>query len=203
MTVPSTCLGLPIILASASPRRRELLREAGISFEVVVSDASEPLKGEDESCADYARRVAELKARPVAIRHPGRLTLGADTIVVVDNQVLGKPADADEAGEMLRRLSGRAHQVMTGVALLCVAATGEAWVDSRVAETRVVFHDLTPTQIDDYVASGEPLDKAGSYGIQGLGGRLVAGYDGSYTNVVGLPMETVMGMLTERRDVTV
>lgn len=186
-----------LILASASPRRRELLQQAGYEFEVVEALGVEPGRNAGESCPDYARRIAEAKARAAAARHQGRLALGADTIVVLDDQVLGKPDDAAQAAAILARLSGRTHRVYTGVALATADAGGQVAALSRVAATAVRFKRLEPDRIADYVATGEPLDKAGAYGIQGLGATLVAGFDGSYSNVVGLPLETVAELLAE------
>lgn len=187
-------LEAPLILASASPRRRELLAQCGIEFEVISADDPEPLREAAEDCLAFVRRAAEAKASQVARRHPRRLVLGADTIVVVDDEVLGKPADAQDAAAMLRRLSGREHCVHTGVALLS-AAGDEIDIDSRTATSRVTFRLLSDAEIQAYVATGEPMDKAGAYGIQGLGGRLVARFQGSFTNIVGLPMELVRQML--------
>ncbi len=187
-------LEAPLILASASPRRRELLAQCGIEFEVISADDPEPLREAAEDTLAFVRRAAEAKASQVARRHPRRLVLGADTIVVVDDEVLGKPADAQDAAAMLRRLSGREHCVHTGVALLS-AAGDEIDIDSRTATSRVTFRLLSDAEIQAYVATGEPMDKAGAYGIQGLGGRLVARFQGSFTNIVGLPMELVRQML--------
>lgn len=189
----------PLILASASPRRRDLLREAGIEFEIVVPEAVEPSRATGEDARAFAQRAALAKATEVARRRAGRLVLGADTIVVLDGEVLGKPRDEAEARAMLARLSGRTHHVYSGVALARAHPDGGVAADSAVAETRVTFRRLDAGDIAAYVGTGEPLDKAGAYGIQGLGGRLVAGYEGSYTNVVGLPMETVRRMLRGRR----
>ena len=184
-----------LVLASASPRRQYLLRSAGIGFEVVVPHDDEPDRLPDEDCEEYARRAATAKAQAVALRMPGRPVLGADTVVVLEGEVLGKPADADEAERMLRRLSGRTHRVCTGVALARGGADGNVAVTSLVVVTEVTFRALGEGEIAAYVATGEPLDKAGAYGIQGLGGKLVAGYSGSFTNVVGLPMEAVERLL--------
>ena len=193
-----TSAGAPLILASASPRRRDLLREAGVEFEVVAPDEAEPLQAAGEEARAFARRAAWAKATQVARRQPGRLALGADTIVVLDGEVLGKPQDEAEARAMLARLAGRTHHVYTGVALARAHPDGGLLVESAVAQTRVTFRRLTADDIAAYVGTREPLDKAGAYGIQGLGARLVAGYEGSYTNVVGLPMEAVSGMLSRR-----
>jgi len=172
----------PLILASASPRRRQLLEFIGLGFAVVPAEADEtPFAGEDPST--YASRAARDKALEVAARHPGRLVLGADTVVEVDREILGKPASADDAASMLRRLSGRSHLVHTALALV---------VDGRLHEVvdsaRVEFVQLTDELIRWYVATGEPTDKAGAYAIQGLGGLLVSRVDGSPHTVVGLPL---------------
>jgi septum formation protein len=193
----------PLILASTSPRRRRLLQEAGIEFEVMAADGPEPEKLPGESCSDFARRAAEWKAGSVALRFPGRLVLGADTVVALDGDALGKPADAAEAEAMLARLSGRTHCVYTAVAIAITDDDGRSRIISDVAATAVTFRNLTEAEISEYVATGEPLDKAGAYGIQGLGGRLVAGYEGCYTNVVGLPMETVAAMMQQVRETPV
>jgi septum formation protein len=173
-----------IILASSSPRRAELLTAAGIPFDVHPVDVDETrLDGETaDSCA---RRLALAKAGAVS-RPPGRIVLGADTLVVVDGDALGKPADAAEATAMLRRLSGRAHEVVTGVGIV---HDGGATVD--LVSTRVTFEPLSEEEIAWYVGTGEPRDKAGAYGIQGGASRFVARIDGSYSNVVGLPVELV------------
>lgn len=181
-----------MILASQSPRRIELMREAGYPITVSPADVDEtPLP--DETPFELVARLAEAKALRIAGRRaaPGDLVLAADTIVTIDGEVLGKPADAEDARRMLRRLSGRTHQVATGVCLARGAARGqEPQADvSFVSVTDVTFYPLTDAEIDAYVASGEPLDKAGAYGIQGAGGRmLVEKIDGDFYNVVGLPI---------------
>ncbi len=180
-----------LILASASPRRKQLLEGAGLSFTIVVSDVDEngPVKG---SPAQHARRLAEKKAAAVARLHPESHVIGADTIVVVDGDVLGKPSSTDEALRMLSRLSGRAHLVYTGWSVQCRA---RGFSFSGVEETRVQFKDLTPSEISWYVSTNEPMDKAGSYAIQDLGAALVKSVIGSYTNVVGLPLCEVVEVL--------
>jgi len=171
-----------LILASGSPRRRQLLELIGVSFAVLPADVDEtPLAGEDPVA--YASRAARDKALEVAASHPGRLVLGADTVVEVDQEILGKPASADDAATMLRRLSGRSHVVHTALALVTDSTAHEV-VDSA----RVQLVDLTDEMIRWYVATGEPMDKAGAYAIQGLGGLLVAGVEGSPHTVVGLPV---------------
>jgi septum formation protein len=184
--------GAPLILASASPRRRELLAQAGFSFEVVPADVPEVRKlGEDP--IRFVTRLAREKAEAVAASRsitPDTIVLGADTIVVVDEEVLGKPQDAADAARMLRLLSGQTHQVITGV---CLAKGRER---QRAAEvTFVRFATLSDEEIDAYVATGEPLDKAGAYAIQGRAGRWVPRIHGCYFNVVGLPLALVSSMI--------
>ena len=177
---------MTIVLASASPRRADLLRAAGIAFEVVVADIDERILA-GEAAAAYVRRLAEAKARAAMPRASGRPVLAADTVVVVDGAVLGKPVDADDARRMLRLLSGRTHSVLTGVCL-----TGTCCVEeTHVEETSVEFATLSAEEIDWYVASAEPMDKAGAYAIQGLASRFVTTIHGSYSNVVGLPVHVV------------
>lgn len=177
-----------LVLASASPRRAELLRLAGLEFDVVVSDADETMHP-DETAVTYVCRVAEAKADLVGARYPDRLVLAADTTVVADGVMLGKPRDAAEARAMLTRLSGRTHEVMTG---LCLRGATRR---SAVEVTTVEFAPLSAGEIEWYVASGEPFDKAGAYAIQGLASRFVLRIEGSYANVVGLPVATLYRML--------
>jgi len=181
-----------LILASASPRRAELLRAAGYAFEIVPADIDESA-GPGEPPEHYVRRVAAEKARTVLRQFPDCTVLAADTTVVVDGAMLGKPSDDEDARQMLARLSGRAHRVLTGVV---VAGGGRE--AGAVASTLVRFAVLTPADIDWYVASGEPCDKAGAYGVQGLASRFVDGIQGSYSNVVGLPVALVHALLTEQ-----
>jgi septum formation protein len=183
----------PLVLASASPRRAELLRLAGFTFEVAPADVDE-MPREAELAEHYVRRLAEAKARAVAAQHPGAAVLGADTTVAVDGAILGKPADSADAVAMLHRLQGRAHDVLTGVAVV-----GPGWSASSVATTRVWMAPLTAEDIDGYVASGEPMDKAGAYAIQGLASRFVTRIEGSYPNVVGLPVHLVHELLAAYR----
>jgi septum formation protein len=183
-------MSLPrLILASASPRRAELLTAAGIDFEVMPADVDESMDVEDTP-EGYVRRVAQLKAEAVRPRAGDRPVLGADTIVIVGNAVLGKPSDTADAGRMLRLLSGREHTVMTGVCLINPAAESGR-VQMSTTRTSVGFAALTDEEISWYVASGEPMDKAGAYAIQGLASRFVTRIDGSYSNVVGLPVALV------------
>jgi septum formation protein len=190
-----------LVLASASPRRQELLRNAGIPFVVQPTDVPEvPRAG--ESAKACAERLAREKALAVFRDRPKDLVLGADTIVVINGEMLGKPADADDAARMLRLLSGRTHQVTTGVCLAGPSAreTGNrqlttGFEDIRSETTQVTMHTLTEDDIRFYVASGEPMDKAGAYGIQGLASRWISRIEGDYFNVVGLPVALVCRML--------
>lgn len=184
----------PLILASQSPRRRALLAASGLEFEVRVSNTDESLHLESGAPRIVALKTALAKGEAIAEMAPaGRLILSADTIVIIDHEILNKPADRAEARAMLGRLSGRTHEVITGITLL--RAGGEALSDAVSA--KVLFHKLDPQLIDDYVDSGEADDKAGSYGIQGLGARLVAAVDGDLTGVIGLPMARLRGMFVE------
>jgi septum formation protein len=180
-----------LVLASASPRRRELLRNAGILFEVQPANIAEgPLPG--ESAKDCAERLAREKALVVAAQRPNDVVLGADTLVVVDGQILGKPSNAADATRMLRLLSGREHQVITGV---CLVFEGKATVASET--TSVTMSEITDQEIAGYIASGEPMDKAGAYAIQGIASRWIPRIEGDYSNVVGLPVALVFGMLRQ------
>lgn len=180
-----------LILASASPRRADLLTAAGFLFDVVPVEIDESVRpGEDP--AGYVSRLALAKARDVARRNPGSLVLGADTAVVAGDRILGKPSDADEAAGMLKTLSGRGHEVLTGVAI-CLDAREAC----DVARTGVRFLHLSATEIAWYVASREPYDKAGGYAVQGLASRFVESIDGSYSNVVGLPVSMVYRVLKD------
>jgi septum formation protein len=184
----------PLILASASPRRRELLRLLGHPFRVVVSEVAEPpFAGGDP--VEYAVLLARAKARQVAEgRRRPAVILGADTVVELDGRVFGKPRDGAEAAAMLGALSGRTHRVITAVALLGPQEEEE----TAAVQTAVTFRTLRPDQIARYVATGEPLGKAGAYAIQGRGAALVTGLTGDYFNVVGLPVATVATMLARR-----
>jgi septum formation protein len=191
-----------LVLASASPRRQELLRNAGISFVVQAADIDEnPLAGEPaRACAE---RLAREKALEVWRSRPSDLVLGADTVVVVDGQNLGKPVDTADAGRMLRMLSGRVHQVITGVCLARPVASGQLLRASnpecRVASetTQVTMTDISEADIQAYVGTGEPMDKAGAYAIQGRASRWIPRIEGDYSNVVGLPVALVYRMLRE------
>lgn len=182
---------LSLYLASGSPRRRELLTQLGLHFERVITDVEE-LRRDEESAQHYVRRLAREKAQAgVAVAPQDLPVLGADTIVVLNGEVLEKPRDAAHAAEMLVRLSGKTHQVMTAVAL----ADRQRELDCLVL-TEVTFRLLTPQDISDYIASGEPMDKAGAYGIQGLGGNFVRKINGSYHAVVGLPLVETSELLS-------
>ena len=187
---------MALILASASPRRQELLRNAGIEFTVRPANVPEDVfPGETPEV--YVRRLALAKARKVFEKHPGDQVLGADTIVVVDYSIIGKPVDASDAIRMLRLLSGREHRVITGVCLLTPNSepSRSAREDIRVEVTRVTMRSLTHEEIVAYVAHGEPMDKAGAYAIQGLASRWIPRIEGCYFNVVGLPIALVDAML--------
>jgi len=207
-----------LVLASASPRRQDLLQSAGISFVVQPADVDEtPLP--KESARECAERLAKEKALAVWQKRPEDLVLGADTVVVVDNMILGKPADGEDAARMLRMLSGRVHQVITGV---CFAGAREQGTGTRVRgpgasqiaphllpgtgkkeirtsseTTSVTMSVISDREIRDYVATGEPMDKAGAYAIQGIASRWIPRIEGDYSNVVGLPVALVYRMLRE------
>lgn len=202
-----------LVLASASPRRQDLLQSAGISFVVQPADVDEtPLA--KESARECAERLAKEKALAVWQKRPEDLVLGADTVVVVDDVILGKPADAEDAARMLRMLSGRVHQVITGV---CFAGANGPRARSRgqgpgdrktnliedteirtASETTLVtMSGISDREIRDYVATGEPMDKAGAYAIQGIASRWIPRIEGDYSNVVGLPVALVYRMMRE------
>ncbi len=180
-----------IILASNSPRRRSLLERAGLRFAVIPSRIPEG-DPRDIPPERYVRELAKAKALDVARSHPDSWVIGADTVVVVDGAVLGKPASKEDARRMLHRLSGRTHEVWTGFCI-CRRADGRLFADT--VRTFVQFKDLAPAEIDWYIGTGEPFDKAGAYAIQGIGTFLVRRIEGSYTNVVGLPVCEVIEIL--------
>ncbi|HWR73692.1 MAG TPA: nucleoside triphosphate pyrophosphatase [Nitrospirota bacterium] len=182
-----------IILASNSPRRRDLLRQVGIEFTTAPEDVDES-RIPGESPEEYAVRVAADKAKAAAERTGEGVIIAADTIVVLEDRVLGKPSDIQEAERMLEMLSGRMHHVITG---LVVLDAGSKRMLSRAADTKVWFRKLAADEIRSYVASGEPLDKAGAYGIQGSGALLVERIEGCYFNVVGLPLSILSEMLKD------
>ena len=182
---------LHVLLASASPRRRELLSLVGILHEVRPADIDEtPLPGERP--APHVERLARGKAATIARRTPEALTIGADTIVVVDGDILGKPGDTKDAARMLQRLSGRTHTVFTAVAV-----TFRGRTVSAVEEVEVTFRSLGEREIERYIETGEPLDKAGAYGIQGYGATVVERIDGDYFAVMGLSLVLLVRLLAE------
>ena len=180
-----------IILASHSPRRRELLTALGIVFEVIGTDLDESMTA-GESVEEHVLRLAGQKAWAVSCRNPDALVLGADTVVVVDGAVLGKPADEEDAARMLGMLSGRTHEVLTGIAIIPPQCQ-DAY--AQVVRTAVVMRGLDPKEIAAYVATGEPMDKAGAYAVQGMASAFITRIEGSYPNVVGLPTAEVIGLL--------
>jgi septum formation protein len=182
---------MPIVLASASPRRQELLKSAGLEFEVRPANIPE-VRRENESARDFAERMAQEKAHAVWNEREDQYVLGADTVVVIDENPLGKPESEDDAARMLRLLSGREHEVITGV---CLA--GPEFEDVRSVTTVVHFAPLSEADIRDYIATREPMDKAGAYAIQGMASRWISKVEGDYSNVVGLPLDLVLRMLRE------
>jgi septum formation protein len=185
-----------LILASASPRRRELLQAAAISFSIQAADIPEEFQA-GETPESFCQRLAREKAMAVFSVLPGETVLGADTIVVVDGEILGKPRDQEDAIRMLHLLSGRQHEVITGVCLI-----GNSFpADVRAATTRVTMDGITEPEIQAYVATGEPMDKAGAYAVQGGASRWITKIEGDYTNVVGLPIPLVWKMLREHQAV--
>lgn len=182
-----------LILASASPRRSELLRHLGVPFRVVIADVDEtPMP--QEAPVPYTLRLAEAKARAVLTLYSAATVLGADTIVTLDGDLLGKPADADDARRMLRLLRNRNHAVTTGVALLQAGTTL-----THAEATQVFVGNITDAEIDAYIATGEPMDKAGAYGLQGQAQRWIPRIEGEYSNVIGLPVARVYAMLQSLR----
>ncbi len=185
---------LPLVLASASPRRQALLAGQGLGFEVVPSTLREPAPDPGEAPADYAARMARIKGSDIAAKHPEKVIVSADTIVVQDATILGKPKDVGDALHMLSSLAGRWHEVMTG---FCVLRHGDGVSLCRTVTTRVHMAENSRSMLQAYIATGEPMDKAGAYGIQGIGAFLVDEVKGSYTNVVGLPLRSVLDFLLE------
>jgi septum formation protein len=181
------------VLASASPRRRDLLRDLGLTFTVHAPDVDERRDVPDDPDR-HAAVLAERKAHFAAEKFHECVILAADTIVVLNGRILGKPADEDEAFAMLRALAGREHRVLTGV---CVGHAARGRFETRVVSTAVRFRAVDDEELRRYVASGEPMGKAGAYAIQGRGGLLVAGIEGDYSNVVGLPLGATLDLLEE------
>jgi len=202
---------MALVLASASPRRQELLRSAGIAITVQPTNIPEtPLDGENPKA--FAERLAREKAWAIFKLRPNEFVLGADTIVVVDGQILGKPTNAADAARMLRLLSGRTHEVTTGVCLMGprpatspdgggagTAKHESSLGDTRSETTRVTMSTFSDEEIQAYIATGEPMDKAGAYAIQGMASRWIPRIEGDYSNVVGLPVALVYRMLREHK----
>jgi septum formation protein len=180
-----------IVLASGSPRRGEILSNAGIAYLRQIPAGIDETPAPEEAPRDYVMRLAREKASAIAA-NTDRIVLGADTTVVIEGEILGKPSDAADAARMLRRLSGRMHEVITGI---CLSSRRGQVVDA--ASTRVWFTTLSDAEIEAYVASGEPMDKAGAYGIQGLASKFVTRIDGCYFNVMGLPISLVYTLLRD------
>ncbi len=191
-----------IILASASPRRRELLENLGIKFDVVVSDADESAVPQSLEPGLYVQELALLKAGDVCgkITDKNALIISADTIVYSDGKIMGKPKDKEDASAMLKKLSGISHSVFTGI---CVMQKSNAYSVCRAVETEVYFKELTDEKIERYVKTGEPMDKAGAYGIQGKGSVLVEKINGDFFNVVGLPVAALAEVLEKEFDIDV
>ncbi len=182
-----------LILASSSPRRQKLLGQMGYSFEIVAPDVVETI-GRDESPGDHVLRVSREKAESVAADFPDDCVLGADTVVVLDNFIFGKPRSQEEASGMLKTLSGRTHIVYTGLSLIHLSGGTSL---SRYDSTRVTFNNLNEIDIEQYIKSGEPMDKAGAYGIQDMGSFLVDRYDGELDTVIGFPRKLFEQMYQE------
>lgn len=183
--------GCRVVLASASPRRRDLLNLIGIVHEVRPANIDETMRPR-EAPRRYAERLAREKASAIATRDPDLITIGADTVVVINRKVLGKPADPSDAARMLRMLSGREHTVITAVAV----SRGKK-LRSAIEEVRVKFRRLRDDEIDEYIAMGEPMDKAGAYGIQGYGATIVERIEGDYFAVMGLPIVRLVGLMRD------
>lgn len=195
-------LNLPkLILASGSPRRAEILTSVGWDFEKIVADIDET-EFENENPADYVQRLAKEKAEAVAVNHLDRIVLGADTTVVIDNQIIGKPVDLDDARRMIKLLSGRTHEVLTGVAVSQMrnaehGMRNEENIETKVGiqSTKVKFKELNDAEVEFLVKFGEPLDKAGAYAVQAQAALFIEGIEGDYWNVVGLPISLVYALL--------
>ena len=188
-----------LILASQSPRRYELLKQVGLDFEVVPSRVAEN-SVQTETPREHVLRLAEAKAGDVAGRYPDRWVVAADTIVYINGSILGKPKSREEAEEMLRCLSGQEHRVLTGFSV-CHLGSGRS--DKEAVQTAVRMKSLTSVEMEWYVKTGEPLDKAGGYAIQGIGSYMIQSIQGSYTNVVGLPLCELILMLTRLGAITI
>jgi septum formation protein len=188
-----------LILASKSPRRYDLLKQLGLDFEVIPSKIEEDFVP-NESPREHVLRLAEAKALEVGNQYPEQWVIGADTIVYVDGIILGKPMSREEAMDMLKRLSGKEHRVLTGIS---VRSSNKGKGECGAVETAVRMKSLSPAEMDWYVRTGEPFDKAGGYGIQGIGSFMIESINGSYTNVVGLPLCELMQMLVRLEAITV
>jgi septum formation protein len=188
-----------LILASKSPRRNELLRQMGLDFEVVPSRVTENFI-ETEPPEGHVIRLAEAKAQDVAGEYPDRWVIAADTVVYIDGSILGKPKDREEAAGMLRRLGGKEHSVLTGFS---VCHLGKGKRDKEAVQTGVRMKSLTTAEIEWYVDTGEPFDKAGGYAIQGIGSFMIESIRGSYTNVVGLPLCELIQMMSRLGAITI
>jgi septum formation protein len=188
----------PLILASASPRRKQFLADLGLDFICLPADIGETaLEGETPSA--FALRMAEEKAETAARQHPDSWVIGADTVVTLDGEIIGKPTDAAHAVEILRKLRGRTHQVITGLRLACIR---EHCAESLAETTHVTFADFPDAVLSAYVRTGEPLDKAGAYGIQAGGAFLVRDVQGSCSNVIGLPLDLCLTLLLRHGVIT-
>jgi septum formation protein len=185
MKMPLNGKEVHLILASASPRRLDLLKGIGLQFEVIPADIDEGLLGE-ESPGSHVLRLAKEKAGAVSRLYPGFWVLGADTVVVIDGRILGKPANRGEAVSMLTTLASRTHEVFTGYSIVNSSLSEKG--RSNVVRSEVLIRRLSPEEIAGYIQTGEPMDKAGAYAIQGVGAAIVERVNGSYTNVVGLPL---------------
>lgn len=185
-------MGVNIVLASSSPRRRELLESVGLEFQICTPEVDESYNG-NESPEDFALRLSIEKALSVARRcEKDSVVIGADTVVVVEGEILGKPLDENEAKVMLNKISGRDHEVLTAFSL---ASTRLEIIHSEIVKTSVHVKNLAASEIEGYIMTGEPMDKAGAYGIQGIGAFMIKGIRGSYTNVVGLPLVELLEAL--------
>lgn len=184
-------MSVRFILASSSPRRRQLLESIGLQFDVVPSNVPEQ-RGEDETPEEYVARLSREKARAVAAQYPERWVIAADTTVVLGDQVLEKPADSDDARRMLGAIAGKTHMVFSGLTVMRIEPS---YHETHVAATEVRMLPMTAHDIDWYARTGEPLDKAGAYAAQGIGGMFVDSVHGSFTNVVGLPLALLFQML--------
>jgi len=183
-----------LVLASKSPRRAELLRAVGWEFEAVAANIDE-MRLESEDAVSYVKRLAQAKAETVAGKTSAGLVLGADTVVVIDGEILGQPRDDEDAHRMLRLLNGKWHEVLTGIALMRAGQTSQALIDHQT--TRVHFAELSSDEIDWYVSTGEPNGKAGAYAIQGRGALFIKEIRGDYFNVVGLPLRLIYELVSD------